>query len=276
MYTYQLGLYEKALPDDMPLREKLLTAKKLGYDYTELCVDLDPVRAARLDWTAAERRDLTAFMATNGLHFTTLSLSLLRRTPMGLSDESAAEFMRILEKGLQLSCDLGAGILLFNGYDVYDVPSTAETQARFSKYLPRAAELAEKYGVVIGMENAEKEFIDSIAKAVYHVKQVNSPYLRIYGDVGNTANAMNGDADKAVADIRSGSGLIAAMHLKDTTPGEYRLTPYGAGHVDFTRSVALCKELGISVFTAELFQRPDVTDYEAEALRVHNFLRSFF
>ena len=32
MYEYQLGIYEKAMPDEMPLEDKLLCAKELGYD----------------------------------------------------------------------------------------------------------------------------------------------------------------------------------------------------------------------------------------------------
>ena len=49
MYEYQLGLYEKAFPDDLPLEEKLLLSKELGYDFMEFCVDLNPQRAARLE-----------------------------------------------------------------------------------------------------------------------------------------------------------------------------------------------------------------------------------
>lgn len=276
MYEYQLGIYEKAMPDEMPLEEKLLCAKDLGYDYMELCIDLHPERAARLDWTKAEREALMDFMSANGMRFVTLSMSVLRRSPMGVSDEYAKSFLEMLEKGLQLANDLGIKIMLFNGYDIYDGPSTEETRARFEKYLPEAAKLAEKYGVVIAMENAEKEFMDSVEKAAYYVNLVGSPNLRIYGDVGNTANAMGGDPDKSVADIKKGTGLIAAMHLKDTLPGDWRLTPYGKGHVDFTRSVGICKELGIRVYTAELFLRPDITDFKAEMVRVRDFLRSYF
>ena len=64
-------------------------------------------------------------------------------------------------------------------------------------------------------------------------------------------------------------------HLKDTMPGEYRLTRYGEGHVDFPRSVAKIQELGIRIFTAELFCQPQL-DWRAEAVRVNGFLRSFF
>lgn len=276
MYDYALGLYEKALPDDMPLTEKLLTARDLGYDYMELCVDLNPQRAARLDWTKEQRWELMDFMHRNGLRFVTLSMSVLRRSPMGESEENAAAFMQTLQKGLELACDLGARVILFNGYDTYNQPSTPETRTRYHRHLPEAVALAARYGVVIGMENAEKEFVDSIAKAAALVDEIDSPWLRIYGDIANTSQAMGGDVEKCMADIRAGKGRIAAMHLKDCIPGDYRFPNYGEGQVDFPRSVALCKELGIRIFTAELFLTPGVTDYKGQARRVQEFLRKFF
>lgn len=275
MYSYSLGLYEKAMPDDLSLTQKLLLTRELGYDYMEFCVDLDPRRRARLDWSRQERRELVSFLLSEGLRLTTLSLSALRASPLGASEESAARFLNTLERGAELACDLGAQVMLFNGYDIYDAPSTAETRDRFRHYLPQAANLAAKRGVVLGIENAEREVMDSVAKVAAYVREVDSPYLRVYGDVANTANAVGGDVEAAMADLEQGRGLLAAIHLKDSLPGEYRFTPYGAGHVDFPRSVAKCRELGVAIFTAELFQRPDV-DYRAEAMRVGRFLRSFF
>lgn len=276
MYDYALGLYEKAMPDDLPLTEKLLTARELGYDYMELCVDMNPQRAARLDWTPDQRHELTEFLFRNGLHLTTLSMSVLRRCPLGERAENVPLFMDTMRKGIDLACDLGAHVILFNGYDTYSTPSTPETRQRFYDNLPAAVAMAAKRGIILALENAEKQFMDSIAKAAACVDRVDSPYLRVYGDIANTANAMKGDADLAMADIGAGRGRLAAVHLKDSLPGDYRFTPYGKGHVDFTRSVDLCKQLGVRIYTAELFLRPDVTDYKAEAAQVCKFLRSYF
>ena len=41
MYSYSLGMYEKALPDAMPLEEKMVLARENGYDHIEFCVDLN-------------------------------------------------------------------------------------------------------------------------------------------------------------------------------------------------------------------------------------------
>lgn len=276
MYQYKLGLYEKALPDDLPLTEKLLLTRQLGYDYMELCVDLNPQRAARLNWTKEERWELVKFMHENDLHLVTLSMSVLRRCPIGISEESAQEFLRTMEQGLQLACDLGARIILFNGYDTVDAPSTEETRARLQRYLPQVADLAARYGVVIGMENADQPYVDRIEKATALVKEVNSPWMRVYADFANSAVAYQGDMEKCEADIRSGRGYISAMHLKDSVAGNHRFAHYGQGWVDFSRMVGTCKELGLRIFTAELFLYPDCPDYKAQAKQVCEFLRSFF
>lgn len=276
MYQYKLGLYEKALPDDMPLTEKLLLTRELGYDYMELCVDLNPQRAARLDWSKEERHQLVRFLQDNDLQLVTLSMSVLRRCPIGISEESAQEFLRTMEQGLQLACDLGARVILFNGYDTFNTPSTEETKERLNRYLPLVADLAARYGVVIGMENADQPYVDRIEKATALVRQVNSPWMRVYADFANSAVTYDGDMEKCEADIFTGAGWIAAMHLKDAVPGDYRYAGYGKGMVDMQRMVDACKKLGLRIFTAELFLYADCADYRAQAKEVCEYLRRFF
>ncbi len=276
MYNYTLGLYEKAMPDTLPLPEKLRVAKQTGYDFVELCVDLNPERAARLEWTTAERRALVADMQREGIACTTLSLSLLRSCPLGLLDDAEnARALTMMHKAVELACDIGSRIILMNGYDVYSTPSTPQTTARFAENVKKAAAIAAASGVVLAIENAEMPFMDTVKKAADCVLQVNSPFFQVYGDIANTTNAMEGDAGRAVADLASGQGHLAAVHLKDSIPGEYRYTHYGKGHVNFPVCVGELKRQGVGVFTAELFHTPG-EDYAQKAEEVCRFLRSFF
>ncbi len=276
MYRYKLGLYEKAMPDDMPLEQKLLAVKETGYDHMEMCVDLDPQRQKRLDWTKEERVYWRNFMFENDVPVTTFSLSALRGCPLGeLDEQKNNQALEMIEKGATLACDLGARVMLINGYDVYDTPSTPQTVARFYENLAKAVAICEQKGIVMAIENAEKPFCDSVEKAAIYVRHQNSSCFGIYADCGNSANYAQGDADKVLYDLSCGRGMIAAMHLKDTTPGEYRMTRYGQGHVDFDRVVKTVKQMGVRIFTAELFYNPDV-DWKPEAVRVGKFLRSFF
>lgn len=275
MSKYTLSLYEKALPDDMSLFDKLLTARECGYDSMELCIDLDPKRQARLNWSKKEREALAAFLIQNEIRITTISLSALRECPLGdMRSGHIERAMGMLNESLRLCAETGAQILLINGYDVFDTPSTPETKDFFAKNIRRAAKLAASFGVILGIENAEKQFMDCIAKAAAWVNKVNNPYFRIYGDIGNSFNAMGGDKALALDDISKGDGITAAMHLKDTLPGEYRYTRFGEGHVDFQSAVNMCAKMGVRIFTAELFMRQGL-DYKSEAIRVNKFLRGF-
>lgn len=276
MYSYSLGLYEKAFPKETPLEEKLAAAKECGFDHMELCIDPEPSRAQRINWTKAQQREVRRMGEDAGIPFTTLSLSLLRNWPLGLIDDNKNRIaLDAFQKGVDIAAELGSRVMLINGYDVYGEASTPETRARFLENLPKLAEICEKAGVMVGVENAEQEFCSCVRQARDIVAHSPSPYLGIYADMGNSANSTNGDTAASLADIRTGAGKIFAMHVKDTLPGDYRFTPYGSGHVDFAKAISLAKELHIRIFTAELFYREGVEPI-AEAKRVNAFIRNYF
>lgn len=276
MYNYSLGLYEKAFPDNLSLNEKMLAAKEIGYDFLEICIDVNPEREIRLDWTKTQRKEFVSFMFDNDISLRTISLSLLRKYPLGMLDTNINQLsLEVLEKGLEFASDLGAKIVLINGYDVFDGPSTPETAKRFMENIIKAVAIAAEKGVVLGIENAERDFMNTFEKCAYWVDLVQSPYFCIYGDIANTAIVFNGDADKCVSDFETGRGKIAAIHLKDSIDGNYRFTEYGEGQVDFKRSIDKLTSMGVRIFNAELFYTPN-SNYIGKAKQVHNFLRSFF
>ena len=274
-YRYSLGMYEKALPDDVPLGEKMHAARKCGFDHLEFCVDLNEERAARLDWSSDEREKWRRLSAEMGVPFTTFSLSLLRKTPLGMLDrEKNEEAFRVIDKGCRLAVDLGSRVMLVNGYDVYEEPSTPETRARFFENLPKAVSICAYYGVILGIENAEMPFCRTITDAVELCSHVPSPFFRVYGDIGNETNAFDGDAGRVYEDMLKGRGYVTALHLKDSLPGKYRFRDYGKGHVDFARCVKAAKEMGVHLFTAEIFC-DESRDYNRYAGEVAEFLRGY-
>ena len=54
-------------------------------------------------------------------------------------------------------------------------------------------------------------------------------------------------------DLRSGSGNLAALHLKETMPGKFRDMMYGDGHVDFESAIKTAWELGIRRYVTEFW-----------------------
>lgn len=254
MKMYEIGLYEKAMPGDLSWREKLLTAKELGYDFVELSVDETDAKLARLDMTKEERLEILQIMNEVGVSFRSMCLSGHRKYPLGSADPAiCARGMEIMEKAVQLAADLGIRIIQLAGYDVYYEDSTPETVARFGENLKKATMMAAKAGVLLGFETMETEFMNTVGKAMKYVDLVNSPYLGVYPDSGNLKNAAVTYGTDVYEDIRSGAGHTVAMHLKETVPGKFREIHFGTGHVDFQKTIDTAWEIGVRRFVTEMW-----------------------
>ena len=254
MKMYEIGLYEKAMPGELSWREKLLTAKELGYDFVELSVDETDAKLARLDMTREERLEILQIMNEVGVSFRSMCLSGHRKYPLGSADPATcARGMEIMEKAVQLAADLGIRIIQLAGYDVYYEDSTPETVARFGENLKKATMMAAKAGVMLGFETMETEFMNTVGKAMKYVDLVNSPYLGIYPDSGNLKNAAVTYGTDVYEDIRSGAGHTVAMHLKETVPGKFREIHFGTGHVDFQKTIDTAWEIGVRRFVTEMW-----------------------
>ena len=254
MKMYEIGLYEKAMPGELSWREKLLTAKELGYDFVELSVDETDAKLARLDMTQEERLEILQIMNEVGVSFRSMCLSGHRKYPLGSADPAiCARGMEIMEKAVQLAADLGIRIIQLAGYDVYYEESTPETVARFGENLKKATMMAAKAGVMLGFETMETEFMNTVGKAMKYVDLVNSPYLGVYPDSGNLKNAAVTYGTDVYEDIYSGAGHTVAMHLKETVPGKFREIHFGTGHVDFEKTIDTAWEIGVRRFVTEMW-----------------------
>ena len=274
--SYTLGIYEKAMPDSLSLEDKLLAAKESGFESLELCIDQERSRQDRLDWPAEDRAELRRFMSGNAISAATLSLSALRDFPLGSPDpRRASHGIGLLEKSIDLASDLGCRVVLINAYDVFDEESDEGTGSRFLANLGHCTLHAAGRGVTIGLENADRAFGDTVRKISGIVRNIASPFLQIYADIGNVANACAQYREDPLDDLDSGKGMIAAVHLKDSLPGEYRYVRFGEGHVSFGPCISRLVQAGVDLYTAELFLT-EGTDWKAEMLFVHGFLRNHF
>lgn len=273
--NYDLSLYEKAMPDSLTLLEKIQKSIELGFDSCEICIDLNRKRQERIKWSSKQRNEIINYCALKEIQIPTLSLSAVRQFPLGLLDKQKnSDALHLIEETLIFCQDLSIKTMLLNAYDVYYENSTVATKNRFDENMYRVAELAEKYEIVIGLENAEKKFADTAEKVDFWVKKINSPFIKIYYDPANAYNAFEGDFEKVQKDFLNTRASIIASHLKDSQPGEYRMTPYGEGQVDFTRVASMLMTNGVRQFTAELFLRND-RDWQEYARWVNKFLRSY-
>ena len=238
MKLYTLGLYEKSMPNELSFREKLTYAREEGYDFLEMSIDETEEKLALLDWSVEKRASLVQDMYEAGLPIRTMCLSDHRKYPLGSSEESVRiRGMEIMEKAINLADDLGIRIIMLAGYDVYYEESSEFTKKMFEMNLRKAVDMAASRSILLGFETMETEFMNTVGKAMKYVQLMGSDYLGVYPDIGNITNAAKQYKTDVIEDLKSGSGRLLAMHLKETVPGKYREIPYGSGHVNFEEAI---------------------------------------
>lgn len=251
---YELGLYEKAMPHDLSWEEKLQLTKESGFDYLEMSVDESEEKLARLDWTEKERIQVIEAMIKTGVPIRSMCLSGHRRYPLGSrKEEEQRRSLEIMEKAIDLACDLGIRIIQLAGYDVYYEAGDDTTRKNFEKNLKISVEMAARKGVVLGFETMETPFMDTVEKAMRYVRQIDNAYLGIYPDIGNLKNASLLYGNSVRDDLKKGQGHIFAAHLKETVPGKYREIPFGSGHTEFKENIRSLYEMGVYRFVGEFW-----------------------
>lgn len=250
---YLLGMYEKAVPSDLTWLERLEVARDSGFDYVEISVDESDAKLARLDWDAGERRELVRLQSETRMPIRSMCLSGHRKYPFGATDpEVRRRSMLIMEKALNLACDLGVRTIQLAGYDVYYEQGTDETRKWFAENLARATEMAARRGVLMGFETMETPFMDTVGKAMAYVDQINSPYLGVYPDLGNLTNASFLYGKSVTDDLATGRGHLLAAHCKETVAGKYREIPFGTGTTDW-EALDECVRQGVRRYVAEFW-----------------------
>ena len=254
MKAYSIGLYEKAMPGNLSWTEKILAAKKAGYDFIEISIDETDEKLKRLDMSKEERIGLVSLMQALDMPIRTMCLSGHRKYPLGSNDpEIRQRSMEIMEKALQLADDLGVRIIQLAGYDVYYEQSNNETKKCFLNNLKKITEMAASKGILMGFETMETEFMNTVQKVMSYVKQIDSVYLNVYPDLGNITNAAVSYGKDVNNDLETGRGKLVAMHLKETVPGKFREIPFGTGHVDFENGIKKAWALGVRRFVTEFW-----------------------
>ncbi|MGL5868757.1 L-ribulose-5-phosphate 3-epimerase [Clostridium chrysemydis] len=254
MKDYVIGLYEKAMPNTLTWREKLECARFFKYDFLEMSIDETDEKLKRLDMTKEERKALVDLMFEVGVPIRTMCLSGHRKFPLGSEDKTTRErSLKIMEKAIDLACDLGIRIIQLAGYDVYYENGNEKTREFFLENLKKSVDLASRKGVILAFETMETNFMNTVGKAMEYVKKIDSPYLGVYPDCGNITNASKSLGEDVIFDLKKGHGKIFALHLKETVRGKFREIPFGTGHVDFNEIIKTSYEMGVRRFVTEFW-----------------------
>lgn len=246
-----LGIYEKAIPNDFSWKEKMQTAKAAGFDYIEISVDESDERLARLDWSDQEIEEIRSYMEETGIVIPTMCLSGHRRFPFGSKDKATrARAFEIMEKGILLAQKLGVRCIQLATYDVYYEESDEETKALFLDGMKKSVEMASRAGVILAMEIMDTPFVGTILRAMHYIKEIPSPYFKIYPDMGNLTQ-FSSDVE---SEFELGLAETVAIHVKETKPGVFKNVPFGEGTVQFTNIFRKLKELNYTgMFLIEMW-----------------------
>ena len=227
------------------------TAKAAGFDYIEISIDESDERLARLDWSDEEIEEIRSYMEETGIVIPTMCLSGHRRFPFGSKDEGTrAKAFEIMEKGILLAQKLGVRCIQLATYDVYYEESDEETKRRFLDGMKKSVEMASRAGVILAMEIMDTPFVGKILRAMHYIKEIPSPYFKIYPDMGNLTQFSN-DVE---SEFELGIAQTAAIHVKETKPGVFKNVPFGEGTVRFTDIFKKLKELNYTgMFLIEMW-----------------------
>jgi len=228
MFKMPVGLYEKALPAELCWEERLAAAGQAGYDFVEISIDESDERLGRLDWSAAERSALRRSIENTGVRIMTMCLSGHRKYPLGShTPELRQRGLEILHKAIDFAGDIGLRVVQVMGYDVFYEPSDEQTKAYFVDSIKAGVRWAGEAGVMLGLENVDNPFLESVGKGLHLVREVDSPWLRLYPDMGNLAAAGYHPPDE----ILLAKGYMVAIHVKDALPRVIRGVPFETGIV---------------------------------------------
>ncbi len=187
---YLLGLYEKSMPHSLSIPEKLVHAKKAGFDYLEISIDETDAKLERLKWSTKKKQELVRAAWDTGTPIISMCLSGHRKYPLGCEDKGTREKgMEIMYDAIRFAADTGLRIIQIAGYDEYYNPSNENTKRLFLENLRKSVEMAASCGVILAFETMETEFLNTVGKAMYYIDLIASPYLQIYPDLGNITNA---------------------------------------------------------------------------------------
>lgn len=271
-----LGIYEKALPKNISWYERLQMAKDLGFHFVEMSIDETDERLARLQWTEFEKNAVRDAINKTKVKIFSICLSGHRRYPFGSAKlEKREKALEIMQQAIDLASDLGIRNIQLAGYDVYYEEKTVSSREYFIENLKKAVQMAAKKEIMLSIEIMDDPFINSITKFKQIKKEIPSPWLQVYPDLGNLSAWQENNVG---FELEAGIDSIVAIHLKDTKtvtndfPGQFKNVDFGNGDVDFKGCLRVLKRLNYpGPFLIEMWSELDEKP-ESKIRDARNFL----
>ena len=200
----------------MKLKEIFAQAKKCGFDGVELWLGLEG--EVRVDMTDAEIAQIKKDASEAGIELYSLATLLGWSVSLTSNDEKERETAKkYAKRQIEIAAGLGCDTILVVpghvGVDFAPELGVVDYDLAYERSLNAMKELAphaEKYGVVIGVENVWNKFLITPLEMRNFIDEVNSPFVQAYFDVGNVL--VNGYPEQWIKILGS---RIKKVHFKD-------------------------------------------------------------
>jgi len=241
MLKMPIGLYEKALPPELSWEERLAVAGQAGFDFIEISIDESDERLSRLDWPISEKAALRQSIDNTGVKIMSMCLSGHRKYSLGSHDAKIRrQGLDILYKAIEFASDLGLRVVQVMGYDVFYEESDDETRENYMESLSTGVRFASQAGVMLGLENLDTPFVENLHQGLAIIQEINSPWLRLYPDIGNLAAAGYSPPEELAMAIEH----VIGIHIKDAMPKGIRGIEFNEGIVPFSETFRTLAKLG--------------------------------
>lgn len=264
-----LGVYEKAISNNLSWEDKLLLAKGSGFDCIELCIDGTDERISRLYDKKTANTVLKAIKET-GVPIYTMALTANRMYPLGSEDnEIRGKGLELVQRAIILAEELGIQVVHLAAYDDLGEKSNNHTKFLFRESIEKCVRMVEGHPLNLALETMDTEFMGSCTDIAALCKEIKSNQLRCYADIGNLTSLGLDPSDE----LPIGGELIVGIHLKDAMQNICRDVPFGKGIVDFDGSLKTLSSMGYTGFmTAEMWSY-DKDSFHPYLKEVSKFLR---
>ncbi|CAG7615315.1 sugar phosphate isomerase/epimerase family protein [Paenibacillus allorhizosphaerae] len=155
--------------------------------------------------------------------------------------ELQKQAVALLEIAAQTLVHMGGSVLLvvpgrYESHRKYD-----EVYAHAVAMARRAADIAQRYRITIGLENVHNQFLLGASEWRQFMEEVGRPEIRCYYDIGNTVYSGLGNPADWIREL--GSEWICRIHVKDVN-GEGEIVPLLAGNIDWPATTGCLARIG--------------------------------
>ncbi|WP_409293977.1 sugar phosphate isomerase/epimerase family protein [Peribacillus sp. SCS-26] len=250
------GINQWCFPEGTPLQDVFAWSREAGFDAVELNVYNSGGTGLTLDTNVKEAEEILRQAERHNIELRSLSTGLLWESPLSSGDESVRERGRkVVQKQLELAGAMGMDTILVVPGVVNEETSYSDCYERSQRELVSLASVAERIGVMIGIENVWNKFLLSPLEMKRYVDEIQSDFAGVYFDVGNVLQF--GYPEQW---IRTLGSRIKKVHVKDFSTAVGNITgfvPLLAGDVNWKEVVKALHDIGYDdVLTAEISPYP--------------------